>query len=253
MRLTRMIVFYYLRVQYLFHQLTGRGAFGRREAEIIEGPIQTHDNALKSALLQHHVKQYNEASCSVATVVAVVNALLEVRGRTSETIGQLDILEKVRTANWKERMSEKGDNGRRGLPLPLLEEILKSSLNAYGVGTPAVELLQAHRDPVPSRKVKAALWQRLREFETRGDCLIIAHFDQGVYLRTLHIPHISPVGAFDLQTAMVTMLDVDPEVPKPYQIPFDTFYRGLCADYNGLFKKFGYGSGGCLVVKTGPG
>jgi hypothetical protein len=58
------------------------------------------------------------------------------------------------------------------------------------------------------------------------------------------------VGAFDPQSKMVTMLDVDPETPKPYQIPFDIFYQSLCADYNAVFRKFGYGSGGCLVIKT---
>lgn len=133
MNLRRIIIHTFFYSLYFFHKITGTGAFGRSEAEYLSYPIQTAGNQLKAALIKHHVKQYHEASCSVATVVSIVNALKEKQGDNFVPISQMDILEKVRTGKWKERMSEKGDNGKRGLPLPLLGEIVKGSLDAYGI------------------------------------------------------------------------------------------------------------------------
>lgn len=253
MRLLRTILFAWLRLHYLFDRAAGRGAFAYPEARPVAAPPGTSDNPLKSALWKHYVHQFNAASCSVASVATVVNALLETTGHLDRPVRQLDLLEAVHTANWKQRMSEKGDHGKRGLPLPLLATIVESSLDACRVAYRRLETLQAVKDPQRAGSVRQALMRHLTAFETRADRLIIAHFDQGVTLRSLHIPHISPVGAFEPQTAAVTVLDVDPEAPGPYRISFDLFYRALSSDYNPLFRKFGYGSGGCLIVEMETG
>ncbi len=108
MNLRRIIIRAYLYGPYYLRKITGTGAFGRHQGEDIDGPLQTDGNSLKSALIKHHVKQLHESSCSVASIVSVVNALRDDQGDTPVPVSQLDILEKVRTANWKERMSEKG-------------------------------------------------------------------------------------------------------------------------------------------------
>ncbi len=250
MNLRRIIIHTYFYIPYLIHKITGTGAFGRREAKYLHDPIQTAGNPLKAALIKHHVKQYHEASCSVATVVSVVNALREKQGGNFVPISQRDILEKVRTGKWKERMSEKGDNGKRGLPLPLLGEIVKSSLDAYGIEYKEIETVEAPENSGQSEKVKKVLWNRLLDFETNGNCLIIAHFDQGAYLRTLNIPHISPVGGFETTSGDVTILDVDPQQEKPYKITFETFCKGIFSNYHHVLKPFGYKSGGYVYVKV---
>ena len=245
----KIIMHAYLRVPYCFHKITGTGAFGRHQAKYIHGPIQTDGNALKTALFKHHVKQFNEAACSVASVVSAVNAIRDVQYDKPDPVSQMDILEKVRTGNWKERMSENGYNGRRGLPLTLLGAVVKSSLDAYAIQYKAIETIQAKKESGQSKKIRKDLWKRLHDFERRGDCLIIAHFDQGAFVRTLNIPHISPVGGFDTKNGNVTILDVDPLQEKPYTIPFETFYKGLSSNYHHVFRPFGYGSGGCVFVK----
>jgi len=249
MSLRRIIIHAFFYGLYFFHKITGTGSFGRREAEYISDPIQAGGNLLKAALLKHHVKQYHEASCSVATVVSVVNALKEEQIDKPVPISQIDILEKVRTGNWKERMSEKGDNGKRGLPLPLLGEILKGSIDAYGIRYEKIEIIAAPENRLQKEKIIKALKNRLSDFETKGDCLIIAHFDQGAFLRTLNIPHISPVGGFDTKTGDVTILDVDPEQKRPYKISFDTFCKGIFSNYHNLLRPFGFRSGGYIFIK----
>jgi hypothetical protein len=249
MTIRRIIIFTFFHILYYFHKITGTGAFGRPEAKLIENPGFLNSNLLKAALFKHHVKQYHEASCSVATVVSVVNAIREKQTGKHVPVSQMDILEKVRAGNWKERMSPMGDNGKRGLPLPLLGEIIKSSLDTYEIRYERMEIIAAPGNRMQEEKILTELINRLSDFEEKGDCVLIAHFDQGAFLRTLNIPHISPVGGFDIKTKEVIILDVDPEQTKPYKITFDTFCKGIFSNYHNLLRPFGFKSGGYIYIK----
>ena len=242
----------YLYLRYFFHKITGTGTFGRSQAETILTPHENTQNPLKTALFRHHVKQFHESSCSVASVVCVVNAILERTGSIDHPpITQQEILEKVRTAHWKERMGDNGFNGRRGLPLEVLGQVVKASLDSYGINYHFLEIVQARGGRESSLPIRGSLLSRLKNFETQGNCLIIAHFDQGCFVRELNIPHISPVGGFDPDTQKVTILDVDPS-HHPYQISFDTFYKGISTHYNHVFRHFGYGRGGYIYIQLHP-
>ena len=251
MNLFRTVIRPYLNVQYHIHKILGIGAFGRNQAVYVDPSSENKETgSLKNALFKHHIKQYHEASCSVASVVNVINALHDYTQRMNGTpISQMDILEKVRTANWKERMSKGGDNGKRGLPLFMLGDVVKSSLDAYQIPYQSIETVQTLKDPGKAGALKKQLFDRLCEFDPNEKALIIAHFNQGIFVKALHIPHISPVGGFNMTTGTVTMLDVDFLQEKPYQIPFDTFYAGLSCDYNPMFRSFGYGSGGYVYIR----
>jgi len=240
----------YLYLKYYFQKFTKTGAFGKDQAVYIRTPYKNTGNNIKDGLFKHHVKQFHESSCSVATVVSVVNTLLD-KGKveTGTTLTQHDILEKVRAAHWKERMSDTGYNGRRGLPLETLYEVVKASFTAYNISCQRIEMVQTIRDPESSEEIKLLLRNRLEQFEKKGNCLIISHFDQGSFIPELHIPHISPVGGFDAESGIVTLLDVDPSQTYPYQISFDTFYKGLSYDYNFMFQRFGYAEGGYIYIK----
>ena len=164
-------------------------------------------------------------------------------------ISQMDILEKVKTANWKERMLDTDYKGRRGLPLAVLGEVVKSSLDAYDIIYQTIETVPALKSPHHSKMIREVLRQRLLDFEERGDCLIIVHFDQGVYVPMLNIPHISPVGGFDAQTGEVVILDVDSEVKRPYKIGFETFYKGLYSNCHRVIGSSSFGRGGYVFVQ----
>jgi len=232
--------------------MTRTGTFGRQLAKPILCPHPVTGNQLKDGLFRHHVKQFHESSCSVASVVCVVNAILAKANRLPHgPVTQQDILEKVRSAHWKERMSDSGYKGRRGLPLPVLGQVVKASLDAYGISYHRVEIVQAQGGK-EAQVIRAGLLSRLEQFETQDNCVIIAHFDQGCFVRELNIPHISPVGGFDPATRKVTLLDVDPSQPHPYQISFDTFYKGIASHYNYVFTHFGYGRGGYIYIQLQP-
>jgi hypothetical protein len=159
------------------------------------------------------------------------------------------LLEKVRTAHWKERMSDDGYKGRRGLPLNILGQVVEASLKAYNIQYQSIETVQVTQEPLKSDKARQLLLKRIEQFETQGNCLIISHFDQGSFIPEFHIPHISPVGGFDPASNKVTLLDVDPSQIKPYEMSFETFYKGLAYNYNHFFRKFGYAEGGYVFIQ----
>jgi hypothetical protein len=250
MNLLRSLIHAYLYLPYCLQKLRGATPFGAAGATYIDSPISPDDNELKKSLFRYYVRQYHEASCSVASVVTVVNALRSGNEERFAPVSQRDILDRVRVGNWKERMGEEGVNGRRGVPLSLLGQIVKGSLLAYGLAHESVETIQAFRDTGKAEKIKSRLWQHLTDFDTKGNCLIIAHFNQGVYIPALGIPHISPVGGFDSRTGQVTLLDVDTsELGGPYEIAFGTFYSGMASTYNPILRHLGYKNGGYVLVK----
>ena len=169
MNLRRILIRAYLYGPYGFRKITGTGAFGHNRAEYVHGLIQTDGNPLKAGLLKHHVKQFHESSCSVATVVSAINDVRDEQSDKPVPISQKDILDRVKTAHWKERMSAEGYKGKRGLPLPVLGEAVQSSLDAYGLEYKAFETVQAEKNPARSKKIKDALLKRLHDFEKRGE------------------------------------------------------------------------------------
>lgn len=242
------IVRSYLAGRYFFHRLTRTGSFGPGQARpsvLFSGPPK--GQSLQAALFFHHVKQYHESSCSVASVVGLVNALRQRYKIPGPTVTQQAILEKVRTAHWKERMGPDGYQGRRGLPLAVLKDVVQDSLAAYDIPFKRVEMIQGSLDQGKTRIMQQII-ERLKKFQIQDNCLIIAHFDQGTFIKEMNIPHISPVGGFDPSTGQVTILDVDPEQKTAYDIPFSRFYKGIATRYGGVFRPFGYDRGGVVVV-----
>jgi len=240
----------YLYFQYEVQKFFKKGSFGPDRAVYVKDPYLPTGNVVKDGLYRYHIKQFYESACSVASIASVVNTLLDKKGKMPEVpVTQQDLLETVKAAHWKERMSEGGYNGRRGLPLHTLGQVVKESMKVYQIPCKAIEIVQATQDPARKESIKQILRSRLEQFETKGDCLLIAHFDQGSFVPDLHIPHISPVGGFDSKTGRVTLLDVDISQTHPYQVSFDTFYKGLSCNYNILFQMFGYGEGGYIFIR----
>lgn len=249
MNLLRNLIRPYLYARYGVHRVTGTGAFQDGGVRPVKACAQAGWNPLKQAIWKFHVKQLHDSSCSVAAVTSCINAIRFVQNGHSDPIGQAGILERVTTGHWKERMTDGGYRGRRGLPLPLLGQVVRDSIAAYQLTVRAVDIVQTPKTSPPGSALRKTLKKRLRDFDREGSGLILAHFDQGALVRTLNIPHISPVGAYDAATDQVTMLDVDPEQETPYEVDFDRFYGGLSTDYHHVFQAFGYGSGGYVYVQ----
>jgi hypothetical protein len=255
MTFMRQLMFGGMYLAYGYSRLLGIGPFGRSRPvylddarrEKLPDDAAAGGNRLKAALHRHHVRQYHEASCSVASVTTALNAMRALSANQGDPITQQELLERVRCGHWKERMQPEGHKGRRGLPLPLLGAVTAASLTVYGIHPKKMDVT-----PTPDRRATPArrqLRRRLTRFETHGDCLILAHFNQGALVPALSIPHISPVGGYDPAGDRVLLLDVDPDQPAPYSVTFDRFFRALSCDYLGLLQPFGYESGGYVFIQ----
>lgn len=261
MTLVRRIMFGGMYLVYGYSRLIGWGPFGRSRPIYLHDPPPVIGNPLKAALQNQHVRQYHEASCSVASVATMINAIRACNGAGGTPVTQLALLDRVRCGHWRERMRPEGHEGRRGLPLGLLGDIVAASLVAYGIRpktmdvVPALSEGAAHNEGAAhaggAAAIKRRLRNRLRRFEDRGDCLLLVHFNQGALVPALSIPHISPVGGYDGATDRVILLDVDPDQPAPYSVTFERFYQALACQYLGLLRPFGYDRGGYVFVELG--
>ena len=206
---------------------------------------------LVRALRTHYVRQFNEASCSVATMATVLNALRAhlCTDSRKDPLTQQEILDQIRVANWRERVGKSGHNGRRGLPIRLLGNVTEQCLLQYGIPFSEMDVVPLDPPSLNRRDLKLKLVERLSEFEKHGHPLILAHFNQGVFVPTIHLPHISPVGAFDSKRNRVLILDVDPDQPHPYWVSVDRFYLAMTWGYSGLFETYGYRGGGYVWIR----
>ena len=172
------------------------------------------------ALSPYYVPQLNEYDCSVATVAAVVNALTRANRSLADSdrnAASATLLDKVKVAQWAQRVQKGGVNGQVGLTVDQLALVLAEALRQNGVAAPKIEKVQHTSDD----KITCDLWRKtLAANEASGDDMIMIHFTQdsltgaggGPY------PHISPIGAYDAGTNRVLVLDVDREFYEPYWV-----------------------------------
>jgi len=206
---------------------------------------------LSRRLFDHFVIQFNSAACSVASVATVLNTARSLGNKVQKPapLTQTDILNAVQVVEWKDRITPSGNKSRRGLPLAELGIAVENSFAQYQIPCDLIETVSFVKHRFNPADEKQILKERLIAFEKSEACFIIAHFNQGIFIKSLHIPHISPVGAYHIEENKVLVLDVDREGPGPYWLSFDKFFEGLTSDYKGRLKKYGYNGGGYVYVE----
>lgn len=215
-------------------------------------PSDSVFQALQSAF----TVQFNEAACSVASMATVLKAARVMQGQdvNSVPITQEEILNRVRAANWAERISPKGHQNRRGLPVDMLGLAAEEAFTRFQVPVVSMQAVPLFGTSFNPEESKKQLFQRLSDFQNSTCHLLIAHFNQGVFIKGLHLPHISPIGNVDVKQKMVCILDVDPDIREPYWVSYETFWKGISWRYNGVLRRHGYDGGGYIWIqlKTNP-
>ena len=244
-RLNFYLTFFRLRLTslyYSFRRLNTREQYGAVPLSQDKTYVSRHSACSFHVLMSNLVSQFNGASCSVASVATVLNTacLLTPQKDKKVPITQAEILETVDVVHWKERVSTQGYSGRRGLPIEILGVAVEGSFKAFNIPYQKVDVVALYPEMPEIGKRMAELKQRLVKFEKIKDTFMIAHFNQGIFTGGIHLPHISPVGAYDDEKNRVLILDVDPEQREPYWVSFETFFEGLSWGYHGILKRYGY-------------
>lgn len=200
-----------------------------------------------NGMLTYYLRQINPYSCSVASVAIVLNTIIARMNNNIKMIKPIDqeqLLSKVQTANWKQRVSMEGFHGKHGLSILELGTVVKAALKTFEIPYKKVITTPLHAKLKNLEKEKNRLFSLLIKICMETNLYIIAHFTQGVYTGDWFGGHISPVGSFDRETGRVLILDVDEETDAPYWIPFDIFFEGLL----GETKKIGPKEGGYVSI-----
>jgi hypothetical protein len=196
-------------------------------------------------LVNHYTGQFNKLSCSTASVAMVINAIAGAKGNLradDANVQQTGLLDGVKAAEWKKRVTENEGKLRKGLTLAELEEVAADSLKTYGMKG-WVTSRQTFENA--GRRDLEALRAILKTNEASPDDFVILHFLQdkltddpgGPY------PHISPVGAYDMHTDRVLIFDVDRIYYGPYWVSVERLLTALTA------KTPAFGYGGVLIVR----
>lgn len=184
-----------------------------------------------------YIHQTTHSSCSVASTVMIMNALL----RTGKpypwkgtNVTHEKILEKVQVEDWKKKTMDGGD----GVTLDALANICTEALKKYGFSDYTIEKKTYPEDIATSLDELRA---DLAANESNDKEYMLLHYRQelavdlnGVYA------HVSPVGAYDAATDRVLIMDVDREWFGPYWISVVKLHDTLMTPT----KK--YGDGGII-------
>lgn len=164
--------------------------------------------------------QFNELACSVASVAMILNGMMRARHTlqaVDTNITQSKLVQKIHTENWEARVMPGGYNGKVGLSLSQLEEVLKASLRQYGVTNYEIDRMEVTQ---MNSSVLSAFRRALTANERNRHDFILIHFVQDVVTESPGgpYPHVSPIGAYDKFTRRVLVMDVDREWYEPYWV-----------------------------------
>lgn len=187
------------------------------------------------ALIPYYAAQANEASCSVASVVMVLNASRRSKelGSEEKLISQKELLKRVNDPMWK-RNAE--GMLARGVTLDQLGKLIEKSFTSYGLKGVRAEVFHADASPELAAKLHAMLVTN----EKSAKDFIIANFDQEVFTGDTHVGHIAPVAAYDEVKKRVLVLDPDREWYEPYWVSEETFLKGMMTQDRQAGKNRGW-------------
>lgn len=166
-------------------------------------------SALDRALLEkYYVQQKSDASCSLATLTMVINALRD----GEKPLTQEELLDQVGDANWEKAVAQGGD----GVTLDQFGEITRRALKLFHLDH--LQVTVYHLDSMP-----LCLDPAILDSET----FVILNFDQAIFLELEeNLGHISPLGR--VQSCYYQILDVDYSLSNPfYWVDQTTFLRGM--------------------------
>lgn len=196
-------------------------------------------------LISHYDGQNNSLSCSVAAVTIVLNAIERSRAdlRANDTnFLQEKLIDNVKDAHWKERVTAGGWKGRVGLTLAELEEVVRGALKTYRIKgwTTSIRTFKS-AEPKDLAELRAIIETN----ETSADDFVIIHFLQDRLTGDPGGPyaHISPIGAYDAASGRVLVLDVDREYYGPYWVTVEQLLIAVSA------STPTYGHGGVLIIR----
>ena len=161
------------------------------------------------ALAPFYVPQATSASCSLASVTMMLNALRGLPALASERlVTGKQLLDRLDDDHWRAATAEDGE----GISFGELETYVRRSLAAYGIEAE----IEVWRPRDASAATLAELRRLLSENERSADDIVLLAFDQGTLTGDVGLGHIAPLGAYDPVTKRALVMDPDRAWYVPY-------------------------------------
>jgi hypothetical protein len=211
-------------------------------------PLSADHRYLKDArktdfwkLIPYYIPQFNEYSCSAATVAIVLNGILRAANPdlkdSDKNIIATDLVPKITTVPWAALVSQKGFNGAHGVTLEQLKDVMQFSLDQLSGKYTATMERFTEKDLSKLRNLLAAN-------EANPNDFIIIHFvqDKLTLAKGGPYPHTSVIGAYDSKRKRVLILDVDRDWYEPYWVSDEDLLKSL------MEKTTAFGQGGIVGI-----
>lgn len=158
----------------------------------------------------HFVKpQITESACSVAAVTAALNGLRGVPEQADQPIMTQDALLDLVGGEWGALSAQDGD----GVTFDQLAQFTRDALTATGMDAHQVTALRPKDE---SAETRAEIHAMLEANEETAQDAMLVYFNQGVITGDWDGPHVALIGAYDLLSERVLILEVDQEWYIPY-------------------------------------
>ena len=174
--------------------------------------IHTHDAPIYWGISSYYLSQPTDASCSLASATMVINALRfkQMQHANQRLATTNNVMHSMNNA-WANDVKQGGD----GITLDQFGLFLKQALNVYHIPPIKLEVIHATK----AKDIAIKFHQALMDGERTGRTFVIINFDQKFISGTESVGHFAPVGAYDVNTKRVLIMDPDRDLYEPYWVP----------------------------------
>lgn len=183
-------------------------------------------------LIPYYRAQETDASCSIASVTMIINALIPSHTLNSETklFTEQSLLQLSGSKLWKKAVSSNG----KGMSLKGLNDEITSLLPKLGLANYSV----SYREIVSESDASA--FKKVLIKQMKGEGWIILNYDQGLVMGSGSYGHFSPVASYSSQENKILVLDTDATWYEPYWVKFVTLINAMKTFDNDLKNARGY-------------
>lgn len=174
--------------------------------------MRTHNAPVYWKISPYYLPQPTDASCSLASATMVINALrIPQMQYANQSLATTNSVMHSTNDSWANDVKQ----GGIGVTLDQLGSFLAQAIKAYRILPTNLEVIHA----TEAKEFATKFHQALLEGEKTGRTFIIVNFDQKFISGTESIGHFAPVGAYNVNSKQVLIMDPDREFFEPYWVP----------------------------------
>ena len=195
--------------------------------------IRAHEAPIYWRISPYYLPQPTDSSCSLASATMVINALrIPQMQYANQKLATTDSVVHSTNKAWANDVKPGGD----GVTLDQFGAFLKQALQAYQIKPTQIKVIHATK----VQDITTKFHQALVKAEKTGKTFIIVNFDQKFISGTESVGHFAPIGAYDVKTKRVLIMDPDRELFEPYWMPEQRLLQSMATEDSSTQQNRGF-------------